>query len=133
MGEKDDRFGSEVVAHLGQSSPYSKRAPTVADALSIRTENDRYIFFSEHTFFAASHVPPAFSQSAAFFAVVTSPANAGIANPSASAKASVERNGFMLIPPTHVSRGAEETLLEGDGSVTREDFVRFRTVFSSAH
>ena len=29
-----------------------------------------YIFFSEHTFFAASQVPPAFSQSAGFFAAV---------------------------------------------------------------
>ena len=60
---------------------------------------DRYIFFSEHTFVAASHVPPAFSQSAAFFAVVTFPANAGIANPSASAKANVERSVFMAITP----------------------------------
>ena len=77
----------------------SKRAPTEADALANPYEKimkcQPYIFFSEHTFLAASQAPPAFSQSAAFFAVVTSPANAGIANPSASAKASVERSVFM--------------------------------------
>jgi hypothetical protein len=85
-----------------------QRAPAEADALSIQTENDRYIFFSEHTFVAAAHVPPAFSQSAAFFAVVTSPANAGIAKPSASAKASVERSVFMVITPTHGYSGGRK-------------------------
>ena len=37
----------------------------------------------------------------AFFAVVTSPANAGIVKPSARAKASVERSVLMPITPSH--------------------------------
>ena len=63
------------------------------------TNSMNYIFFSEHTFLAASHAPPAFAQSAAFFAAVTSPANAGIANPRARERASEERRTFMAITP----------------------------------
>src|SRR4029078_5706802 len=78
-----------------------------------------YIFFSEHTFFAASHVPPAFSQSAAFFAVVTSPANAGIPNPSASAKANVERSVFMAIGGSGAMPARFRTLSDTRGLLQR--------------
>ena len=93
----------ETLLQLGCRSPATlapktkgrrdeKRTPTEVDALSmIQTGKGAYIFFSEHTFLAASQAPPAFSQSAAFFACVTSPANAGIAKPSARARASEER------------------------------------------
>ena len=91
-----------------RTSPLAvKRAPAEADALSIQTENAPYIFFSEHAFFAASHVPPAFSQSAAFFAVVTSPAKAGPVKASAKANANVDTSVFMDVTP-YGCRGCEE-------------------------
>jgi hypothetical protein len=69
----------------------------------MQTAKGAYIFFSEQAFFVASHVPPAFSQSAAFFAVVTSPENAGIANPSARTRASEESKVFMAITPYKIA------------------------------
>jgi hypothetical protein len=66
-----------------------------------------YIFFSEHLLVAASHVPPAFSQSAWVFAAVTSPgpANAGPVKASARAKTKMETNVFMGLLP-YASTGA---------------------------
>jgi|SRR6476660_9838413 hypothetical protein len=49
-----------------------------------------YIFFSEHVLVLASHMPPAFWQSASVFAAVTSPAKAGPVKASARAKANIE-------------------------------------------
>ena len=65
-GGKPNRKGRRPKPTPSQITPYEKI-----------TNCQPYIFFSEHTFLAASQAPPAFSQSAAFFAVVTSPANAG--------------------------------------------------------
>jgi hypothetical protein len=88
----------------------------------MQTEIAVYIFFSEQAFVAASHVPPAFSQSAAFLACVTSPANAGTVNPSASVKANVERSVFMAITPTQGYSGEEGTLADGTGSRVVPEF-----------
>ena len=57
-------------------------------------------FFSEHLFIEASHMPPAFSQSAALVAFVTSPAKAGPVKASARAKANTETSVFMEVTPT---------------------------------
>src|SRR5262245_61361418 len=54
-----------------------------------------YIFFSEHALFAASHMPPAFSQSAWVFAVVTSPAKAGPVTATATASAIIDTKVFI--------------------------------------
>jgi hypothetical protein len=59
-----------------------------------------YIFFSEHVLVAASHMPPAFLQSASVFAAVTSPAKAGPTKASARAKAIAEMSVFMMFSPT---------------------------------
>jgi hypothetical protein len=64
-----------------------------------------YIFFSVQTLFAASHVPPACSQSAWFFAVVTSPAKAGPAKASARTNANTETSVFMTLLHTLCSGG----------------------------
>ena len=53
------------------------------------------LFFSEHLVVEASHMPPAFSQSAALVAFVTSPAKAGPVKASAMANANVETSAFM--------------------------------------
>src|SRR5262245_37596175 len=58
-----------------------------------------YIFFSEHALFAASHTPPAFSQSAWVFAVVTSPAKAGPVTATATARATKEIRAFIAFSP----------------------------------
>ena len=55
--------------------------------------------------------------------MVTSPANAGIANPSASAKASVERSVFMAITPTHGCSGGKRKRVHEGGWF--RNFVRF--------
>jgi hypothetical protein len=67
-----------------------------------------YIFFSEHKLVSAFQRPPAFSQSAWFFAVLTSPANAGPVTASASANASDETSVFIAFTP-YVGGSAEKT------------------------
>ena len=56
--------------------------------LAFRKARTAYIFFAEQMFVLASHRPPAFAQSAAVFALVTLPANAG------PVKASAKIGGF---------------------------------------
>jgi hypothetical protein len=58
-----------------------------------------YIFFSAHVLVAASHMPPAFAQSAAVFAVFTSWAKAGPVKASARATANIEIRVFMTFSP----------------------------------
>jgi hypothetical protein len=58
-----------------------------------------YIFFAAHVLVAAFHTPPALAQSAAVFAVVTSPANAGPVKASAKATARMETRVFMAFSP----------------------------------
>ena len=82
-----------------------KRAPLF---MRLWQKKQGYIFFSEHAFFAASHVPPAFSQSAAFFAVVTSPAKAGPVKASANASAKVDTSVFMDVTPYDCGGGCRE-------------------------
>jgi hypothetical protein len=65
-----------------------------------------YIFFSEHLLVEASQVPPAFSQSAALVAFVTSPAKAGPVKASAKANANMEMSAFMTFPPLRLCTGA---------------------------
>ena len=98
----------------GRAGPQTKRALTEASAPldALLAKEAGYIFFSEHTFFAASHVPPAFSQSAAFFAIVTSPAKAGPVKASAKANANVEIRVFMALLLTVVVGGSERTLFQ---------------------
>jgi hypothetical protein len=74
-----------------------ERAPAEADAL--RTVKSPYGFFSAHVLVAASHVPPAFAQSASVFAAVTSPAKAGPVKASARVNAKIERRVFMAFTP----------------------------------
>ena len=93
-----------AAARLQQKGRSPKRAPLL---MRLWQKQQGYIFFSEHTFFAASHVPPAFSQSAAFFAVVTSPAKAGPVKASAKASANVETSVFMDVTP-YGCRGCQE-------------------------
>ena len=69
-----------------------------------------YIFFSEHTLVVASHVPPAVSQSAWFFALVTSPAKAGPVKASAKANANVETSVFMVFLPWVLGGVPQRTL-----------------------
>src|SRR5262245_25780703 len=54
-----------------------KKGARRSERLNVPVPEYDYIFFSEHALLAASHTPPAFSQSAWVFAVVTSPAKAG--------------------------------------------------------
>jgi len=54
-------------------------------------------------------MPPAFSQSAAFFACVTSPAKAGPVKASAKAKANVDTSIFMVLLLTVGGGGARRT------------------------
>jgi hypothetical protein len=86
-----------------------KRAPLL---MRLWQKKQGYIFFSEHTFFAASQVPPAFSQSAAFFAIVTSPAKAGPVKASAKANANVEMSVFIALLLTVVLGGSRRTLFQ---------------------
>ena len=84
-----------------------------------------YIFFSEHLLVEASHMPPAFSQSAALVAVVTSPAKAGPVKASAKANANMETSIFMTFSPLACTRGAGENaawrrLFRGPGRGRRE-------------
>ena len=63
-----------------------------------------YIFFGAHLLVAAFQMPPALAQSAAVFAVVTSPANAGPVKARAKATARMEMRVFMTFStPTHLS------------------------------
>jgi hypothetical protein len=62
-------------------------------------------FFSAHLLVEASHMPPAFSQSAALVACVTSPAKAGPVKASASAKATIETRVFMTFSPLRLYSG----------------------------
>ena len=62
-----------------------------------------YIFFAEHVLVLASHMPPAFLQSALVFAAVTSPANAGAVKASANASANIEIMVFMAFSPLRPS------------------------------
>jgi hypothetical protein len=78
---------------------HEKRAPTEADALCSRKADNGYIFFAEQMLVLASHVPPAFAQSAAVFAVVTLPANAGPVKAKAKATARMETTVFMAFSP----------------------------------
>ena len=91
---------------LQQKGRSPKRAPLL---MRLVAKQQGYIFFSEQAFFAASHVPPAFSQSAAFFAVVTSPAKAGPVKASAKASANVETSVFMAVTPYGLPGGARRT------------------------
>ena len=75
-GQKCTRIWDK--AHPGTKGRRPKPTPTIQNREGSLLASDLHLS-------AASHVPPAFSRSAAFFAVVTSPANAGIANPSAGA------------------------------------------------
>src|SRR5262245_36544756 len=67
-----------------------------------------YIFFSEHVLVAASHIPPAFLQSASVFAAVTSPAKAGAVNANARARASTEIRLFMGVSPFYAGLQSRE-------------------------
>ena len=72
-----------------------KRAPLHCEngeELAARCANSCF-FFSEHLLLEASHMPPAFSQSAALVAFVTSPAKAGPVKASAKANTNIETRG----------------------------------------
>jgi len=71
----------------------------------VQSRRQAYIFFSEHLLVAASHMPPAFSQSAALVAFVTSPAKAGAVKPSARANANMETNVFITFSPLRLYSG----------------------------
>jgi hypothetical protein len=76
-----------------------------------------YIFFSEHFLAVASHVPPAFVQSASLVAFVTSPANAGAVKPRANANAKMETSVFMDVHSVLLLLGgAERTPADRKGS-----------------
>jgi hypothetical protein len=70
----------------------NKGATAEADAL--RTVKSPYGFLSAHVLVAASHVPPAFVQSASVLAAVA-PAKAGPVKANARASASIETRPFM--------------------------------------
>jgi hypothetical protein len=104
-----------VITKRARGIVRAKRAPTEADALRSCKLTSSYIFFREHVLVAAFHIPPALAQSAAFFAVATSPANAGPVKASAKAIARAEIRAFMaflltmeltLPPPTNALSGA---------------------------
>src|SRR5262245_52313113 len=89
-----------------------------SERLNVPVPEYDYIFFSEHLLVAASHVPPAFSQSAWVFAVVTSPAKAGPVTARAKARATIEKRTFMVFPPDPDSEGirASKTPIGENGS-----------------
>jgi hypothetical protein len=106
---------------LQQKGRSPKRAPLL---MRLWPKKQGYIFFSEHAFFAASHVPPAFSQSAAFFAVVTSPAKAGPLKASAKAKANVDTSVFMDVTPYGCSGVPGE--LQSNASCSGQTYFSYR-------
>jgi hypothetical protein len=61
------------------------------------TSMPAYIFFAEQVLVLASHIPPAFWQSAAVFAVFTSAAKAGPVRPMTRARPSREMKLFMRV------------------------------------
>jgi hypothetical protein len=74
-------------------------APADADALrNVRKPRWGYGFFSAHVLVAASHVPPAFVQSASVFAAAA-PAKAGPVKASARVIANIETRIFMAFSP----------------------------------
>src|SRR5262245_66424197 len=89
-----------------------------SERLNVPVPEYDYIFFSEHLLAAASHAPPAFSQSAWVFAVVTSPAKAGPVTARATATATIETRAFMALSSiTDRARvGALRTLVCENGS-----------------
>ena len=111
-----------------------KRAPAEAGALHFtfatgshlarRLEPLSYIFFSEHVFVLASHMPPAFWQSASVFAAVTSPAKAGPVKASARVKANIEMRVFMtFLPYAETKAPVVNSLLETYVPGTPDPFV----------
>lgn len=83
---------------------------------------------SAHLFVEASHIPPAFSQSAALVAFVTSPAKAGAVKPSANVNANMETSVFMAFHSvTLVARGQWKTPL---GSFSSSDYCGERSQFN---
>src|SRR5262245_485698 len=90
-----DRLGLFPIPNYGTHE--KRRPPKRAPEVPV-PEYD-YIFFSEHALFAASHTPPAFSQSAWVFAVVTSPAKAGPVTATATARATNEIRAFIAFSP----------------------------------
>jgi hypothetical protein len=74
---------------------WRRAADPKKDADPMPTFATCYIFFAEHVLVLASHMPPAFWQSALVFAAVTSPANAGAVKASANASANIEIMVFM--------------------------------------
>jgi hypothetical protein len=89
-----ERVRHETKPRSFQARCFTKeRAPTEADAHGSSLKSLAYIFFSEHVLVAASHMPPAFLQSASVLAAVA-PAKAGPAKANARATASVEIRAF---------------------------------------
>jgi hypothetical protein len=107
----------ELVEHwswlLAKLPPQTKqygRRPNPTPFLVINVTKGDYIFFSEHLLVAASHMPPALSQSAWVFAVVTSPAKAGPVKARAKANANVETSAFIDVTPLRLLSGAPREL-----------------------
>ena len=96
-GVSTERVGPHGGFGLPSPRLHQKRAPTEADALAhCANQITAYIFFAEQMFVLASHTPPAFAQSAAVFAAVTLPANAGPVKASAKATARIETRVFDM-------------------------------------